>query len=82
VNAQPRSRGQMQRALQRPRHGERLGGFAVDPPTGSMADTSQTGPLVQAMAGFGDSGAGESLNTVPLSAETSQQTLLAPPQHS
>jgi hypothetical protein len=29
----------MQRALQRPRHGEQLGGFAVDPPTGSMGSS-------------------------------------------
>jgi hypothetical protein len=60
-----------------------LGGFAVDPPTapagGSDGSTSQ---LVQAMAGFTDSsGAGESLNTAPLGADTSQQTLLTTPQH-
>src|SRR5437016_12026236 len=60
-----------------------LGGFAVDPPTapagGSDGSTSQ---LVQAMAGFTDSsGAGESLNTAPLGADTSQQTLLTAPQH-
>jgi hypothetical protein len=37
---------------------------------------------VQAMAGFGGgSGAAESLNTAPLSAETSQQPLLTTPQH-
>jgi len=71
----------MQRALQRPRHGEQLGGFAVDPPTGSMADTSQTGQLVQAMAGLGGGrGAADSL-TVPLSADASQQTFLTTPQH-
>jgi hypothetical protein len=57
-----------------------LGGFAVDPPTGSGSSGS-TSQLVQAMAGFGGSGAGESLNTAPLSAETSQQPLLATPQH-
>jgi hypothetical protein len=59
-----------------------LGGFAVDPTTapagGSDGSTSQ---LVQAMAGFGGSGAGESLNTASLSADTSQQPLLTTPQH-
>jgi hypothetical protein len=58
-----------------------LGGFAVDPPTpsGAFADVSND-QLVQAMAGFGSgSGAGESLNTVPLGADTSQQTLLTTP---
>jgi len=35
---------------------------------------------VQAMAGFGGGGAGESLNTVPLSADPSQQALLTTPQ--
>jgi hypothetical protein len=55
-----------------------LGGFAVDPPT----DDSSVGQLVQAMAGFGSgSGAGDSLNTASLSADTSQQTLLTTPQH-
>ena len=59
-----------------------LGGFAVDPPTGSMGSSDgSTSQLVQAMAGFGGSGAGESLNTAPLGAETSQQPLLATPQH-
>ena len=62
-----------------------LGGFAVDPPTAStasMGNSSQAAQLVQAMAGFGGgSGAAESLNTVPLGADTSQQTLLTPPQH-
>ncbi len=58
-----------------------LGGFAVDPPTGSGSSGS-TSQLVQAMAGFGGgSGAGESLNTAPLNAETSQQPLLTTPQH-
>jgi hypothetical protein len=59
-----------------------LGGFAADPPTGSMGSSGSTSQLVQAMAGFGGgSGAGESLNTAPLSAETSQQPLLTTPQH-
>jgi hypothetical protein len=50
-----------------------LGGFAVDPPS-SDSSTSQ---LAQAMAGFGGgSGAADSLNTVPIGADTSQQTLL------
>jgi hypothetical protein len=60
-----------------------LGCFAVDPPTvsGTFADVSND-QLVQAMAGFGGgSGAGESLTTAPLSADTSQQTLLTAPQH-
>jgi hypothetical protein len=59
-----------------------LGGFAADPPTGSMGGSGSTSQLVQAMAGFGGgSGAAESLNTGPLSAETSQQTFLTTPQH-
>ena len=59
-----------------------LGGFAADPPTGSMGSADSNSQLVQAMAGFGGgSGAGESLNTAPLSAETSQQPLLTTPQH-
>jgi len=59
-----------------------LGGFAADPPTGSMGSADSNAQLVQAMAGFGGgSGAGESLNTAPLSAETSQQPLLTTPQH-
>jgi hypothetical protein len=36
---------------------------------------------VQAMAGFGGGGAGESLNTTALSADTSQQSLLTTPRH-
>jgi hypothetical protein len=60
-----------------------LGGFAADPPTGSMGSSDgSTSQLVQAMAGFGSgNGTGESLNTAPLSAETSQQTFLTTPQH-
>jgi hypothetical protein len=55
-----------------------LGGFAADPPTASGTFTDMSNDqLVQAMAGFtGSSGASESLNTAPLSADTSQQTLL------
>src|SRR5207248_11381295 len=62
-----------------------LGSFAADPPTGSAAstgDSSQTAQLVQAMAGFGGgSGAAESLNTVALGGDTSQQPVLTTPQH-
>jgi phosphodiesterase/alkaline phosphatase D-like protein len=51
--------------------------FFVDPPTASMGGSS----LVQAMAGFGGgSGAADSLNSVALGADTSQQTLLTTPQ--
>ena len=60
-----------------------LGGFAASSSTASMgsADGSSS-QLVQAMAGFGGgSGTGESLNTAPLSADTSQQPLLTTPQH-
>jgi len=62
-----------------------MGGFAGDPLTASAAsvgNSSQVAQLVQAMAGFGGgSGAGESLNTAPLGADTSQQPLLTTPQH-
>jgi hypothetical protein len=59
-----------------------LGGFAADPPTGSMGSSDSTSQLVQAMAGFGGgSAAAESLNTVPLGADTSQQQFLTTPQH-
>jgi hypothetical protein len=61
-----------------------LGGFAVDPPTGSMGSSddqpASNAQLVQAMAGLGGgSGATNSVNAVPLSADTSQQTFLTPP---
>jgi hypothetical protein len=59
-----------------------VGGFAVDPPTGSMGSSdSSTSQLVQAMAGFGGGGAAESLNTVPLDADTQQQPILTTSQH-
>jgi uncharacterized repeat protein (TIGR01451 family) len=59
-----------------------VGGFAVDPAAASMGSSGSTSQLVEAMAGFGGtSGAGESLNTAPLNADTSQQTLLTTPQH-
>jgi hypothetical protein len=60
-----------------------LGGFAVDPPTGSMGGSSQIAQLVQAMAGFGGgggSGAADGLNTAALGADTSPQPLLTTPQ--
>jgi hypothetical protein len=60
-----------------------MGGFAVDPPTvsGTFTDISND-QLVQAMAGFGgSSGASDSLGTVPLGADTSQQPLPTTPQH-
>jgi len=56
---------------------------SVNPPTvsGTFADMSND-QLVQAMAGFGGGGGtGESLNTAPLSADTSRQTFLTTPQH-
>src|SRR5262249_54994702 len=44
--------------------------------------SSQVAQLVQAMAGFGGgSGATESLNSVPLSGDTSRPSLLTTPQH-
>ena len=58
-----------------------LGGFAADPPSGS-GSAGSTSQLVQAMAGFGGgSGATDNLNTAPLGADTSQQSLLTTPQH-
>jgi hypothetical protein len=60
-----------------------LGGFAADPPSGSMGRSDgSTSQLVQAMAGFdAGSGAADGLNTVPLGADTSQQPFLTTPQH-
>jgi probable HAF family extracellular repeat protein len=59
-----------------------IGGLAVDPPTGAGAFTDgSSDQLVQAMAGFGGGGAGETLDAGPLSAETSQQALLTTSQH-
>jgi hypothetical protein len=57
--------------------------FAADPPTASGTFTDMSSDqLVQAMASFGSgSGTGESLNTAPLRADTSQQMLLTTPQH-
>jgi hypothetical protein len=46
----------------------------------TTAHPVQTGQLVQAMAGFGGGAAADTTsNTVPLGAETSQQTLLTTP---
>jgi hypothetical protein len=59
-----------------------VGGFAANPPVGSMGNSGSTSQLVQAMAGFGGgSGAADGLNAAPLSADTSQQTSLTAPQH-
>ena len=51
-----------------------LGGFAADPPTGSMGGTdASTSQLVQAMASIEVGGcAADGLNTAPLGADTSQ----------
>jgi hypothetical protein len=68
------------------RHGSvgldwQLGGFAADPPTGSMGSSDgSTSQLVQVMAGFGG-GAADTSAAAPLSADTSQQTFLTTPQH-
>ena len=60
-----------------------IGGIAPDGPsasTTSMGNSDQAAQLVQAMAGFGGgSGTADSLNTVPLGAETSQQQFLTTP---
>jgi probable HAF family extracellular repeat protein len=58
-----------------------LGGFAAYSPTGAMGNSdNSTAQLVQAMAGFGG-GSADGLNTPPVPGETSQQPLLASPQH-
>ena len=65
-----------------------LGGFAPtfslpgprDSSSQPAAMDGSTSQLVQAMAGFGGSGAAIS-NTAPLGAETSQQQFLTTPQH-
>src|SRR5262249_12071493 len=57
-----------------------LGGFAVDPPSGSMGDSRQGGQLGQAWGGFGG-GPAASLNPPALGSDTSQQPLLTTPQH-
>jgi endoglucanase len=61
-----------------------LGGFAADPPIGAaaaMGDSGQVDQLVQAMAGFGGSGAEDGSNTGALATVTSQEPLLATSQH-
>ena len=56
-----------------------LGGFAADPPTGSMGSSDgSTSQLLQAMAGFGGDAADDS-NSVFLGNDTSQQTFLTTP---
>jgi V8-like Glu-specific endopeptidase len=58
-----------------------VGGIAPDSLSASSG-SSGVDQLVQAMAGFGgSSGASDSLSTVPLGADTSQQQLLTTPQH-
>ena len=55
-------------------------GIAGNSPSGSGGQLGSTAQLVQAMAGFGgSSGAVDSLSTVPLGADTSQQSLLTTP---
>jgi hypothetical protein len=51
-----------------------LGGFAVDPPS-----DAGVGQLVQAMAGFGGSGAADTLNAGVVNAGTLEQTFLTTP---
>ena len=62
-----------------------LGGFAADPPTGATGSSDDqpaaNAQLLQAMAGFGGDNATAPLNTAPLGADTSQQSLLTTPQH-
>src|SRR5262249_34234464 len=53
-----------------------LGGLTANPPAGANANAQ----LVQAMAGFGAGGAGDTSNTLPLGPETSQQPLLTTPR--
>jgi hypothetical protein len=53
-------------------------GVAIANSGGLLGSASQ---LVQAMAGFGGSGAAEDLNTAALGADTSQQAFLTAPQH-
>jgi hypothetical protein len=57
-------------------------GIAANSPSGAPGASGNqlgsTAQLVQAMASFG-AGAADTSTTVPLAAETSQQTFLAPP---
>jgi hypothetical protein len=50
-------------------------------PAASGGSAGDVAPLVQAMAGFGGSGATDTSSPAPLGAETSQQTLLTAPHH-
>jgi len=56
-----------------------LGGFAADPPTGSVGSSGSTFQFVQAMASFGGDAADDS-NDVSLGDDTSQQQFLTTPQ--
>jgi hypothetical protein len=56
-----------------------VGGIAPD--LSATTGSGSTSQLVQAMAGFGGSGAADGLNPVPVGADTSQQQFLATPQH-
>ena len=62
-----------------------LGGFAANSPTGSSAamgsSDASASQLVQAMAGFGGSGADDGSNAGFVDADTSQQPLLTTPQY-
>jgi hypothetical protein len=62
-----------------------LGGLAADPPAGAMGSAggadANVSQLVQAMAAFGGGDAGDTLTTLPLGPETSQEPLLATPRH-
>jgi hypothetical protein len=54
----------------------------MDSSSSQPGTTDSTSQLVQAMAGFGGgSGAAAGLNAAPLSADTSQQSMLTIPQH-
>jgi hypothetical protein len=56
-----------------------LGGLAADPPAGAMGGANANAQLVQAMAGLG--GAAGAPDAVALGDDSSQQPLLATPQH-
>ena len=55
-----------------------LGGFAVDPPTGAMGNS--TSQLVLAMAGFGGGGAADGVDAGAMGADSSQPPFLAASQ--
>jgi hypothetical protein len=59
-----------------------LGGFAAYSSTGAMGSSdNSTAQLVQAMAGFGGSGAADGSNAGFVNADPSQQPFLTMPQH-